>query len=91
MDEGDTAKLTCSFYGTPEPTVQWYKDSVPIASSVRCTIRKESGTHTLVITDCVLEDSGCYKCEAVNEDGKAETQAQLTVEGRRTVHCCLYR
>ena len=87
VDEGDTAKLNCSFCGTPEPTVQWYKDSVPIGSTARCTIRGDSGTNSLEIRECMPEDSGLYLCEATNSDGKAQTQAHLTVEGEPFCYC----
>ena len=79
--EGSSIRLACRAMGTPEPTFQWFKDDQPISAGGRFDISQAVSGFTLVIKDCLVEDSGEYKCEATNKAGSVSTAAKITVNG----------
>lgn len=54
VPRGERARLEVEVTGTPEPTVTWYKDDVPIKSSDLFRIIHQGNCHTLII------DKGWY-------------------------------
>lgn len=79
--EGSSVRLACRAMGTPEPSFQWFKDNQPISAGGRFDISQSVSGFTLVIKDCRVEDSGEYKCEAINKAGSVSTAAKVTVNG----------
>uniref|UniRef100_A0A9J2P3W7 Immunoglobulin I-set domain protein n=1 Tax=Ascaris lumbricoides TaxID=6252 RepID=A0A9J2P3W7_ASCLU len=82
VQELETAELSVTVAGKPEPEVKWFKDGVPVnIDNAHIISRKgESGQHTLIIKEARLEDSGSYSCKAVNKAGTTETKAKFAVE-----------
>ncbi|CAD6189828.1 unnamed protein product [Caenorhabditis auriculariae] len=77
----ETATLSVSVKGVPEPTVQWLKDGAPVSVDGSHVISKSegSGSYSITINSARLEDSGKYSCKAVNTAGEATTQANFAV------------
>ena len=81
VSEGDVVGFNLSVHGTPEPTIEWFKDDEKLNDGKSCRITKDGGKHLLKLEKITLEDSGIYKCFATNENGTEERIFQLDVEG----------
>uniref|UniRef100_A0A0R3RYR0 Ig-like domain-containing protein n=1 Tax=Elaeophora elaphi TaxID=1147741 RepID=A0A0R3RYR0_9BILA len=62
VTEGETVTLSCPVRGFPEPTVQWYKNDVPVASTEQITFLEKD----LQIAKVEFDDEGVYSCVARN-------------------------
>ena len=82
VKEGQKAKFEARISGIPEPLVDWYKDNDKVEDQGRFMIvdDEENEVFSLIIENCRPEDSGTYKCVAVNEEGEAESSAKLKVQ-----------
>ncbi|CAG9533046.1 unnamed protein product [Cercopithifilaria johnstoni] len=60
--EGETVILSCPVRGFPEPTTQWYKNDVPVASTEQITFLEKD----LQIAKVEFDDEGIYSCVARN-------------------------
>uniref|UniRef100_A0A183CWJ3 Muscle M-line assembly protein unc-89 n=1 Tax=Gongylonema pulchrum TaxID=637853 RepID=A0A183CWJ3_9BILA len=81
VQEAETAQLSVTVVGKPEPEVAWFKDGVPVnIDNEHVLSRKdEKGHYTLILKDAGFEDIGTYSCKASNQFGTAETQAKFAV------------
>uniref|UniRef100_A0A1I7VN34 Immunoglobulin I-set domain-containing protein n=1 Tax=Loa loa TaxID=7209 RepID=A0A1I7VN34_LOALO len=77
--EGDTLKLKAVLMGEPTPQVSWYVNGKKLEESQNIKIHEEKGTYTVTIRDITCDYSGKVVCEAVNEYGKAVSEASLLV------------
>lgn len=77
--EGSPAKLQCKVTGTPEPTIEWFRDSEPVKEDKRVKIRFDGELCTLKILVTELEDEGTYKCVAKNELGSVSCASEFLV------------
>ncbi|XP_054274333.1 titin-like isoform X2 [Macrosteles quadrilineatus] len=79
--QGTRFKVTCSLTGSPDPTVQWYKDGHLVDTSLdhRYRTRLSDGLASLEITDAKVGDSGKYTCVASNPHGETSTTANIKV------------
>ncbi|CAL2029366.1 unnamed protein product [Caenorhabditis brenneri] len=77
--EGDTLKLKAVLLGEPEPVVSWYVNGKKLEESQNIKIHSEKGTYTVTIKDITCDYSGQVVCEAINEYGKATSEATLLV------------
>ncbi|CCD63868.1 Muscle M-line assembly protein unc-89 [Caenorhabditis elegans] len=77
--EGDTLKLRAVLLGEPEPVVSWYVNGKKLEESQNIKIHSEKGTYTVTIKDITCDYSGQVVCEAINEYGKATSEATLLV------------
>lgn len=86
VKETETVKLAVTVVGSPEPTVAWFKDDVPIQIDNVHVLSKDegSGHFTLTIKDSRLTDIGSYSCKATNEAGEARTEATVHVAKEST-------
>ncbi|VDM09589.1 unnamed protein product [Wuchereria bancrofti] len=71
VTEGETVTLNCPVRGFPEPTIQWYKNDIPVASTEQITFLEKD----LQIAKVEFDDEGIYSCVAQNSfsifiDGK---------------------
>ncbi|KAL1383363.1 hypothetical protein pipiens_013162 [Culex pipiens pipiens] len=82
MQLRDTCKLLCCLSGKPVPTVKWFKNGREL-SRFEYAMTHTDGVVTMEIIDTKVDDSGEYKCVAVNPLGKAETSCVVIVEDRR--------
>ncbi|KAI1702784.1 immunoglobulin domain-containing protein [Ditylenchus destructor] len=77
--EGDTLKLKAVLLGEPMPDVSWYVNGKKLEESQNIKIHAEKGTYTVTIKDITMDYSGKVVCEAINEYGKASSEATLKV------------
>ncbi|XP_065089532.1 twitchin isoform X13 [Ochlerotatus camptorhynchus] len=82
MQMRDTCKLLCCLSGKPVPTVKWFKNGREL-SRYEYSMTHTDGVVTMEIIDTKVDDSGEYKCVAINPLGKAETSSVVIVEDRR--------
>ena len=64
---------------TPQPTIEWFKDSKPLETSKRVQAEFDGEVASLAFTEADLDDEGDYKCVAQNELGSASCRAELLV------------
>ncbi|KAM3849152.1 obscurin-like [Diretmus argenteus] len=74
--EGETVTLACVI-SDPKATVNWIRNNVAIAASLKYDLRKDGALQQLRIHNLVPEDSGTYLCDT----GDAQCDVTLTVEG----------
>ena len=79
VSEGTAVKLTCTVKGTPQPTIEWFKDGKPLKSSKRVKDDFDGEVASLTFTEADLDDEGDYKCVVQNELGSASCTAELLV------------
>ncbi|VDO19048.1 unnamed protein product, partial [Heligmosomoides polygyrus] len=77
--EGDTLKLKAVLLGEPTPEVSWYVNGKKLEESQNIKIHSEKGTYTVTIKDITCDYSGKVVCEAINEYGRASSEAMLLV------------
>ncbi|XP_047356866.1 obscurin isoform X6 [Vespa velutina] len=74
------AKFPAKISGIPKPDVTWYfKDQPILKDNDKYKIKRDSDACCLYIKDCTYDDSGIYKCKAVNRAGEAECSAKLAI------------
>ncbi|KAF8795362.1 Muscle M-line assembly protein unc-89 like protein [Argiope bruennichi] len=78
--EGNKVRMDCIIVGQPEPEVIWYHNGKPVKESDDFQLLFEGDRCTLIIEHAYLEDSGTYKCVAINSGGEASSICQLKVE-----------
>ncbi len=80
--EGVSVHLEAQVTPTSDHTmrIEWTKDGAPITASSRIGTIFSFGYVSLNITNLRMEDSGTYKCRAVNAAGEATTQARISVK-----------
>ncbi|XP_067207809.1 obscurin isoform X2 [Linepithema humile] len=74
------AKFPARVIGIPQPAVTWYFNDKPILrDSDKYKIKRDGDACCLYVKDCTYDDSGRYRCKAVNKDGEVECVANLSV------------
>ncbi|TDH06477.1 hypothetical protein EPR50_G00113750 [Perca flavescens] len=66
--------------GVPPPEVVWLHEGLEVTESEDFHLLREGNRFMLLIQEVFPEDNGTYCCRAWNQNGEAQTQAQLTVE-----------
>ena len=71
VDAGTTLVLHCIAEGYPVPTIQWYKNDIPIPQE----------SSRLYLADTDVPGTAVYTCEGKNSAGKVENtvRANITV------------
>lgn len=82
ISDGGDVTLEVQVTGTPEPTVEWYKDNKPIQRSDRYLIQKKDDTHSLIIKGAGPEDSGPYQVRTYNPAGKNTRTFNVDISGK---------
>nr|5K6W_A Chain A, Protein sidekick-1 [Mus musculus]5K6W_B Chain B, Protein sidekick-1 [Mus musculus] len=74
----ETMDIPCRAMGVPLPTLQWYKDAVPLSKlqNPRYKVLPSGGLHIQKLSP---EDSGIFQCFASNEGGEVQTHTYLDV------------
>uniref|UniRef100_A0A0N4ZKF6 Obscurin n=1 Tax=Parastrongyloides trichosuri TaxID=131310 RepID=A0A0N4ZKF6_PARTI len=81
ITEHDTVELSCKINEESKPEIHWFKDNIPVETNDHITEEHlPDGGLKLKIENATIEDTGEYKCEAVNRKGKAITDAELNVK-----------
>lgn len=74
------AKFLARVSGVPRPDITWYFNEKPIVQDDdKYKIKRDGDACCLYVKDCAYDDSGVYKCRAVNKGGEAECAANLTI------------
>ncbi|XP_012537087.1 obscurin isoform X3 [Monomorium pharaonis] len=74
------AKFPARVTGIPQPEVTWYFNDKPILKDDdKYKIKHDGDAYCLYVKDCAYDDSGRYRCRAVNKGGEAECVANLAV------------
>ncbi|KAL6444321.1 hypothetical protein ACFW04_001898 [Cataglyphis niger] len=74
------AKFPARITGIPHPEITWYFNDKPILrDNDKYKIKRDGDACCLYVKDCTYDDSGRYKCKAVNKGGEAECVANLAV------------
>ncbi|XP_058152098.1 neural cell adhesion molecule 2 isoform X1 [Dasypus novemcinctus] len=76
-ERGEEITLSCRAAGSPEPTINWYRNGKLIEESEKY-ILKGSNTE-LTVRNIINSDGGPYVCKATNKAGEDEKQAFLQV------------
>ncbi|OWF39867.1 Neural cell adhesion molecule 2 [Mizuhopecten yessoensis] len=76
---GESMRMECRATGIPEPKYRWFKNGQTnaLVDGDRFTINAEVGS--FVIKEVIEDDEGIYRCEAFNDAGKAQNEAELDV------------
>jgi hypothetical protein len=83
--DGDTIQLTCVVHGKRPINIRWLKDEQQIIINDKQQHTRQmyfdslTGKSTLTIHDIYPTDSGVYRCEATNEQGKESTTTTIDV------------
>ncbi|KAI4489747.1 hypothetical protein M0804_003929 [Polistes exclamans] len=73
-------KFPAKISGIPKPDVSWYFNNQPILKdNDKYKIKRDCDACCLYVKDCTYDDTGIYKCKAVNRAGEAECSAHLKV------------
>ncbi|XP_020293629.1 obscurin isoform X3 [Pseudomyrmex gracilis] len=74
------AKFPVRVTGIPHPEITWYFNDKPILKdNDKYKIKRDGDACCLYVKDCTYDDSGRYRCRAVNKGGEAECAANLAV------------
>ncbi|XP_075160107.1 zormin isoform X2 [Haematobia irritans] len=77
--EGDKFTFECEVTGSPEPSIEWYKDGILIQNNPDYKTSFDKGLCRLVIEETFAADSARFSCRASNLVGNATTNATLSV------------
>ncbi|CAM2716789.1 unnamed protein product [Rotaria socialis] len=83
--DGDTVQLTCVVHGRRPIHVRWFKDEQQISIDDKEQHTRQiyfdalTGKSTLTIHDIYPSDSGVYRCEANNQQGRTNTTTTVDV------------
>lgn len=80
--ENHTAYLSCPVTGTPQPTIMWFRNNVPLFDvAAYKSIRELNGGQTLELRNIRVADEAIYKCQASNVAGQRFKNFRLKVLG----------
>ena len=79
--QGSNLTLTCLLaYGTPQPSVTWYKDDVMVLPTPDARVSLPDW-NALRVEFVTQGDGGTYECRAVNAGGQSSLSVQVFVVG----------
>ena len=81
VHEGETARFTALFIGTPAPEISWMKDHthLELDGRIQAVVDLDVRSCSLIISGSRMEDFGNYTCQALNPVGRATCTANLVV------------
>lgn len=79
---GNKAEFYCEAMGNPLPNVMWYKDDIDIVPTNNILLTNND--RNLTVISVSNEDSGIYRCEAMNTEGIVSVAARLTIDDIQT-------
>ena len=74
--------MHCPAYGTPEPTIRWIREGMPITFLDHPNLRVQDGGQTLQIHNMQLMDIGGYTCVASNVAGNITKEFLVNILGK---------
>ncbi|XP_074602730.1 uncharacterized protein LOC141856343 isoform X2 [Brevipalpus obovatus] len=81
LGEKEMLLLSCAISGQPSPQVTWFRggEKLFVSPTQHVTEDMESKTYSLVIQEVLLNHTGEYSVQAVNDHGKAESYCRVRV------------
>ncbi|XP_051980649.1 titin-like, partial [Xyrauchen texanus] len=76
---GSLATLECKVTGSPEISIRWFKNETEISSNDKYQMTFTDLVATLKISNCCVEDSGDYICQASSDAGSDRCNCLVTV------------
>ncbi|XP_061488177.1 neurofascin isoform X3 [Rhineura floridana] len=76
-------RLDCPFFGSPIPTLRWFKNGQGSTLMAGNYIVHENGTLEIIMAR--KEDQGTYTCVATNLLGKAQNQVRLEIKDQTRI------
>lgn len=89
--ENQTLYLLCPAEGTPQPSIMWLRDDVPLTfddleqldlASLAGKVRQLSSGRQLELRQVRVEDEAIFQCRATNVAGQQSKRFQLRVLGK---------
>ena len=95
VNETESADLTCTVTGTPQPNITWYmltdssNGTVEVIENTRYDITEAVSTEgdknmqvvsVLTISNTTMDDTGVYTCNATNVQGSDVDSGRLDVQ-----------
>uniref|UniRef100_A0A673JAK7 Ig-like domain-containing protein n=1 Tax=Sinocyclocheilus rhinocerous TaxID=307959 RepID=A0A673JAK7_9TELE len=77
---GSLATLECKVTGSPEISIRWYKNETEISSNDKYQMTFIDSVAKLQISNCCVEDSGDYICQASSEARSDTCSCLVTLE-----------
>uniref|UniRef100_A0A672LK55 Pro-neuregulin-1, membrane-bound isoform-like n=1 Tax=Sinocyclocheilus grahami TaxID=75366 RepID=A0A672LK55_SINGR len=90
VEDGKKTVLKCEIVaGNPAPSIKWYKNGKELTGKnkpkgIKIKKKKQGKISELLIRKSTEADAGLYTCEAVNNLGKTNTTASLTIRKSAT-------
>ncbi|XP_051161941.1 muscle M-line assembly protein unc-89 isoform X2 [Leptopilina boulardi] len=80
VKHGDRVMMEVEITGTPEPTVRWYKDDVPLRERPpEIRMKQQGNCYLLLIDKADKSHAGKYMVHATNAGGEAQSIADFAV------------
>ncbi|XP_043261539.1 uncharacterized protein LOC122402644 [Colletes gigas] len=80
VKRGDRVNMEVEITGTPEPTVTWFKDDIPIKERPpEFRIKQQGNCYMLIIDKANKDHAGKYMVRATNAGGEAQSIADFAV------------
>ena len=83
--QNQTVYLNCPVTGSPQPSITWLKNSIPMLDFPYKDLRVLNRDQRLEISNAQVEDAGKYTCRASNVAGSDKQHFELEVKGEWTV------
>ncbi|XP_041477901.1 uncharacterized protein LOC121425834 isoform X6 [Lytechinus variegatus] len=84
VQPGDRVQFRVKIQGTPQPTVQWFKNSIEIQTHPYIEISQTGEHNMLTIPKVGPQDAGTYSVVATNDKGRDVSAATLVVDVPKT-------
>ena len=79
--EGDDLALNAIVGGQPVPYVHWQKDDSTVLLGLGISSTSQEHSHSLIIPNSMMEDTGVYKVTAENYLGEDSKLINVDIQG----------
>jgi len=90
VSTGATVLVYCNATGIDIPTIEWFKDGMPVNSGRNITVRTTSShlyiAEVLTFNNFQPRDAGLYKCQAANTAGIDSRNVTLQSKSFNLLH-----
>lgn len=82
-------EISCPASGFPKPTIQWYREGVPVEPSMMLNVDEDTGT--LFTMSISYRKRGTFACKASNALGSVSASSFISVLGKKLIFSSLLR